>query len=286
MSNVKISALPTGTIAGTDTVPVVKAGVTTAVPFAHTHPESDVTSLVTDLAGKAAASHTHAESDVTNLTTDLASLQSQINGTVVGPAAGTGFATAGSNVYGPLYKLGRPDLISWTWQNQGTSTVVDANGVSFLTIPTSATSIRQRLIAAPARPYTITALLRNNGIGTNNNYCGLAFRESGTSKVYIFYILVDQVLQAVKFSNDTTFSAVGAVNTAIALTPNQWHWLQVTDNNTNLIFSYSSDGVNFIQAGSESRTAFFTAGPDQVGFFADTDGASGFSMTLASWVQT
>lgn len=39
---------------------------------AHTHVEADVTSLVTDLAGKAAATHTHAESDVTNLTADLA----------------------------------------------------------------------------------------------------------------------------------------------------------------------------------------------------------------------
>lgn len=50
-------------------------------PSAHAHAESDVTSLTTDLAGKAAASHTHsyaapthahAESDVTSLTTDLA----------------------------------------------------------------------------------------------------------------------------------------------------------------------------------------------------------------------
>lgn len=37
--------------------------------------ESQVTNLVSDLAGKAAASHTHAESDVTNLTTDLAGKQ-------------------------------------------------------------------------------------------------------------------------------------------------------------------------------------------------------------------
>lgn len=41
-------------------------------PTAHTHPQSDITNLVTDLAGKAAAAHTHAQSDVTNLTTDLA----------------------------------------------------------------------------------------------------------------------------------------------------------------------------------------------------------------------
>lgn len=38
----------------------------------HTHAESSVTSLVTDLAGKAASVHSHAESSVTNLVTDLA----------------------------------------------------------------------------------------------------------------------------------------------------------------------------------------------------------------------
>ena len=43
-----------------------------AAASSHTHAESDVTNLVTDLAGKAALSHTHAEADVTNLTSDLA----------------------------------------------------------------------------------------------------------------------------------------------------------------------------------------------------------------------
>jgi hypothetical protein len=41
-------------------------------PSAHTHPESDITNLVSDLAGKAASVHTHAQSDVTNLVSDLA----------------------------------------------------------------------------------------------------------------------------------------------------------------------------------------------------------------------
>jgi hypothetical protein len=39
---------------------------------AHTHPESDVTNLATDLAGKAATVHTHAQADVTGLVTALA----------------------------------------------------------------------------------------------------------------------------------------------------------------------------------------------------------------------
>lgn len=41
-------------------------------PTSHTHAEADTTSLVTDLAGKAPTGHTHTEANVTNLTTDLA----------------------------------------------------------------------------------------------------------------------------------------------------------------------------------------------------------------------
>lgn len=41
-------------------------------PATHSHPQSEVTSLVADLAAKAASSHSHAESDITNLVADLA----------------------------------------------------------------------------------------------------------------------------------------------------------------------------------------------------------------------
>lgn len=55
----------------------------------HTHLETDVAGLVTDLGAKAAASHTHTEADVANLTTDLARLGSPAVSSVpydVGPA--------------------------------------------------------------------------------------------------------------------------------------------------------------------------------------------------------
>jgi hypothetical protein len=70
--------------------------------------ESDVTNLVTDLAGKAATVHTHAQVDVTNLTTDLAGKVSDTGDTMTGPlvlptgtAAATtlNFGTAGSGLY-------------------------------------------------------------------------------------------------------------------------------------------------------------------------------------------
>jgi hypothetical protein len=41
-------------------------------PDSHTHPQSDVTGLVTDLSNKAALVHTHAQSDITGLVAALA----------------------------------------------------------------------------------------------------------------------------------------------------------------------------------------------------------------------
>lgn len=68
------------TVAGrTGAVVIAEADVTSLVTdlagkaaVSHTHTESQVTNLVSDLAGKAATVHTHAESDVTNLVSDLA----------------------------------------------------------------------------------------------------------------------------------------------------------------------------------------------------------------------
>lgn len=58
--------------------------------------QSQVTNLVTDLAGKAATSHTHAESDVTNLVTDLAAKAPLASPALTGtPTAPT--ATGGTN---------------------------------------------------------------------------------------------------------------------------------------------------------------------------------------------
>lgn len=46
----------------------------------HTHAQSDVTNLVSDLAGKSAVGHTHTESDVTGLVSDLDALADAISG--------------------------------------------------------------------------------------------------------------------------------------------------------------------------------------------------------------
>lgn len=67
------------------------AGITgkpsTFTPATHTHAQSDITNLVTDLAGKASTSHTHAQSDVTGLVTALSNkVETSLLGAVSGVA--------------------------------------------------------------------------------------------------------------------------------------------------------------------------------------------------------
>lgn len=181
-----------------------------------------------------------------------------------------------------------PTLPAWAWQNQGGAAVVQANGIVFLSVPSSTTSIRSRLISAVATPWTITTLLRPRHVSATQQYGGLVLRESSTGKLYIFYVLGNGTVQAVKFTNDTTFSTVGAVNVAGPLGYlGDWQWLRVTDNGTNLLFSISLDGRNFIQLGSEGRTVFMAGGPNQYGIFGNADGGvAAFDVSFTHWVQT
>lgn len=103
----------------------------------HTHAESDVTSLVTDLAGKAASVHTHAESDVTGLVTDLATKAAKAGDTFTGT-----LRIGGDQAYlecGPYQTVGgvfenmakySEDFSVGTWDKNGGSCSVAANATT------------------------------------------------------------------------------------------------------------------------------------------------------------
>lgn len=76
------------------------AGITgkpaTFAPSAHTHPQSEITSLVSDLAGKSAVGHTHPQSDIANLASDLA-LKAPLDSPALTGNPTTPTPTAGDN---------------------------------------------------------------------------------------------------------------------------------------------------------------------------------------------
>jgi hypothetical protein len=99
---------------------------------AHTHAESDVANLTTDLGGKAASVHTHAESDVTGLVTDLAAKAAKAGDTFTGT-----LRVGGDQAYlecGPYQTIGgafenmakySEDFSVGTWDKNGGATLTE-----------------------------------------------------------------------------------------------------------------------------------------------------------------
>ena len=195
-----------------------------------------------------------------------------------------------ADAYGPLWKIADPGTPAWAWQNQGGASVVQAGGLVFLTIPSQTTNLRSRLISAVGTPWTITTLLRQRFTTTtaDRQLAGLVLRESGTSKLTVYYIQNSGNIQTVNYTNDTTFASVGPVNTLLpGALGTQWHWLRITDDGTNLHYLMSLDGINFVEMGSQSRTAHMAGGANQYGIFGNVDSsAASFDASFAHWLQT
>lgn len=76
-----------------------------------------------------------------------------------------------------------------------------------------------------------------------------------------------------KWTNETTFSATPWKNTNPVF-HSDIIWLKIVDDNTNLKFSISPDGVVWDQIFSETRTTFMAGAPNQIGFTINNGGNS------------
>ena len=186
--------------------------------------------------------------------------------------------------WGPIFPMTPPVNGDFSWVNQGGATVSASKGGIFLYGPKgSSTNHRCRVKTAPSTPYTITAAFLAGVATANYQEAGLLFRESSTGKMVNFKIVYPIGVAVAKVTNETTnlanLSYVGLWNTQ----PLFW---RIADNGTNLIFSWSYDGQNFIEFYSVSRTSHMAGGPNQVGFFVnDESNVVDVGMTLLSWKQ-
>jgi len=167
-----------------------------------------------------------------------------------------------------------------------------ADGSLALISDNTATNNAQLHVAyktAPTAPWTVTAGFLYHGwdwAGTATTG-GIHCRESSTSEFINMTSHGGNNHGVFRWTNPTTFTS-----TATTPTPNSdvlSLWMRIEDNNTNLIFSISHDGINFFQMLSESRTNFMAGGPDQVGF-ALSERAWGsasprHSIILKSWKE-
>ena len=237
----KISALPVGTATSSTPFPAIVGGVTDQVTLEPVY---------TSLAGKAATSHTHAESDVTNLVTDLA-------------------AKATISTLTPT--LTPLDQSSWTWVNQGAAVVTQSSTLVRLMAPTSATeNVRARVVAVPATPYSVTAVVYPGPLRTGaTTQIGLCFYDSAGGKIVAFgfnsnVASATNTINVGKYTNVTTLASNITLGSLSSIAE---YWLRITDDGILHVYQVSFDkGINYETVLSEARATFFsTAAPNRYG---------------------
>jgi len=147
------------------------------------------------------------------------------------------------------------------------------------------------VIAAPAAPWVWTVGFIPNlfvpDSASDLPTCGACVRDDMTGE---FYHFGQSGLDAIK-ANVFKFNSPTA--TATAFIPGDfWSgssrnvtWFQVEDDNTDLIFRLSADGINFIEIGREARLTFLT--PDQIGISVNNFGNPvPLQTTLVAWDES
>jgi len=185
--------------------------------------------------------------------------------------------------WGTVWNFIAPDNSTFSWVNQGSSTVAQV-GSTVKLIGQINSEAHLRVLSAPSTPYTLTAAMRVTGYRQNTYRFGILVRDSGTGK----FSTVGVNWNAIGSANYWVWSDWGstttfAVQTGLECQLPEILWLRVRDNGTNLIWSYSVDGINFIVAFSSTRT-FYMATPNQLGFWLTSGaGTLAASLTLLSW---
>lgn len=180
----------------------------------------------------------------------------------------------------------------WSWDNQVAATE-NVDGLGRRTINTAVTTGgvtgRFRTMAASIN-YTVTmGLIFQQGISAlAADAAGICVREAATTELVCFFMGIGNTnlgsMNALKRNSATSFNSSYLLVQNVHYLPLNmgWPlWLRIEDDGTNLLFSVSLDGENFVQYNSELRTDFLTA--DEVGFYTVLN-SPGF-LTLFSYEE-
>lgn len=179
--------------------------------------------------------------------------------------------------WGPIFPLTPPIDGDFAWVNQGSTVKDTTTGAINLNAYGLGGNWRARVKTMPATPFTVTAWFRTMFVGTASQAAGLCFRNSGTdNQIWLHMDAASGWTGRLVVERYSPAYAGTYINLSA-----QWmsvFCLRIADNGTNRIYSFSVDGVNFVQVFSHGRTVDFTA--DQVGF-----GTLYGVMSLLSWKE-
>jgi hypothetical protein len=183
--------------------------------------------------------------------------------------------------WGPVWPVVEPISANFAGINMGAATLDTTRGGIYLFAPANAaTNMRVQKMAAPATPYTITAAFLPAWAPDAGTFptMGLVFRESSTGKLVSlgYQLSTTPRLVPSKWTSPTVFSTaytplwdgIGNMRTGPLV------WLQITDTGTNLLFSASNSGRLFYTQYTISRTDWMAGGPNEVGFYVNSNQAT------------
>ncbi len=192
--------------------------------------------------------------------------------------------------FGPIWLMTPIVQADFSWVNQGGATET-ARGAA-VTLQNEAGRTNQnvavRVKTAPATPWTVTAafLVTSNFGNTVNGFAGLCLRESATGKFMSFDAFQQDLSNGQRFVSFAQsagptggFTTVTNTNGAVSFPI----WMRLTNDGTNLVWSYSGDGFTWVQLSTELKTAHFTTAPDQVGYCCNIER---WAITMLSWAES
>ena len=169
----------------------------------------------------------------------------------------------------------------------------EACGAITLEQPTQgSTTIAKILRTAPSAPYVVTGAFRVSALADDledGGIFGPLFRDnSGNETINWRWRPFDgvrgQQWRANHNQGDVFQAGLGSF-ARFDIKIGSIHWFQIEDNNTNIKFHYSADGVHFITVFVESRTLTLPAAPDQIGISINNISTQTAFVQLLAWQE-
>lgn len=189
------------------------------------------------------------------------------------------YATDSVNFFFPAFQVVKP--LDTTWINQNGASRSTTNGSVFIAIPNTSTTtdnITCRVLANASSPYTITIGGLMNGLTSSAGtalYVTAGDSGSGKQVIHgqeIYSSNVSSVLSVVGHMTTPT-SNYAVIQSSYAIQSFGPVWYRLQDDGTNMLYSVSRDGINFVQIFIEADTAFLPIQPaNEVGFCGENIG--------------
>ena len=167
-----------------------------------------------------------------------------------------------------------------TWYNKGSCTLSEHAGGLTILNPTFGASdnIGGLYRAAPAAPWVLTTLVSISCQPGDYPAARLGFINPTTGRTSSFGLCSNETLGVSNFSAPSSWAGHLAM---VSVAGTRVLWLRLSDDGSSLHFSYSWDGVNFVELYSVSRSSAY-AGYTHIFFGASSPNITA-SATLLSW---